>query len=64
MATDARMPAIELRFFHGAREIAPFLSLNISTVRRWLRLGKLPAWKDPAGRWVLTNLDYYRTLQK
>jgi predicted site-specific integrase-resolvase len=39
------------------------LEMHPETVKKLLREGKIPAKKDETGRWVLTNLDYYQSLQ-
>ena len=58
------MPAIELKFYIGVKQIAEFLGLHLETVKRMLRDGRLSAARrDSMGRWVLTNLDYYRSLE-
>ena len=54
--------AVELKFFIGTKAIAAFLEASLDTTRKWLRKGVLPAKKDPMGRWVMTNLDYYQSL--
>jgi predicted site-specific integrase-resolvase len=53
---------VELKFFIGTKAIAAFLEASLDTTRKWLRKGVLPAKKDPMGRWVMTNLDYYQSL--
>ena len=58
------MTAIELKFYIGVKQIAEFLGLHPDTVQKMLHDGRLSAAKkDPMGRWVLTNLDYYRSLE-
>jgi hypothetical protein len=54
---------ISLEFYRGIKAIAEFLKMHPRTVQDHLRDGKLPAKKDQVGRWVLTNLDYYRSLK-
>ena len=53
----------EVRFFIGAKEISQFLGLHPKTVQKKLAAGLIPAKKDPLGRWVLTDLDYYNSLK-
>lgn len=55
---------LKLEFFRGIKGIAAFLNLHPQTTLRLLNAGKIPAKKDQAGRWVLCNLDYYRSLRK
>jgi len=54
---------IPIVFYHGVQEIADFLGYHERTARRLLQEGKIPAKKDEAGRWVLSNLDYLLSLQ-
>jgi hypothetical protein len=54
---------IPIEFYRGVKDIAGFLKMTPRSVRRLLNEGKLPAKKDETGRWVLTNLDYYQSLQ-
>jgi excisionase family DNA binding protein len=54
---------VRLEFYRGIKEIANFLGLHPDTVAQKLREGKIPAKKDGLGRWVLSNLDYYRSLK-
>jgi predicted site-specific integrase-resolvase len=61
----APQPAINLRleYYCGVSEIAAFLKITERTAKRWLQTGKVPGKKDGSGRWVLTNIDYYLSLQ-
>jgi hypothetical protein len=54
---------IPIEFYRGVKAIAAFLDMTERHARRLLNSGKLPAKRDEAGRWVLTNLDYYQSLQ-
>ena len=54
---------IPIEFYRGVKAIARFLDLTERHARRLLNSGKIPAKRDEAGRWVLTNLDYYQSLQ-
>jgi hypothetical protein len=55
---------VRLEFYRGIKEIANFLGLHPDTVAQKLREGKIAAAKkDGLGRWVLTDLDYYRSLR-
>jgi len=54
---------VAIQFYCGTKAIAEFLNMTERTARRLLNSGKLPAKKDPMGRWVLTNLDFYQSLQ-
>jgi len=55
---------MKLEFYRGIKEIAGFLGLHPDTVARRLRQGLIPAKRDPLGRWVLSNLDYYQSLKR
>lgn len=63
--STAGHPAITvpIEFHRGVQAIAKFLDLHERTVRKLIRAGKIPAKQDESGRWVLTNLDYYQSLQ-
>jgi excisionase family DNA binding protein len=54
---------VPIEFYRGVQEIADFLGIHERTARRLIQAGKIPAKKDGAGVWVLTNLDYYLSLQ-
>ena len=56
------MPEVPLIFYIGVKEIAAFLKLHPKTAQKKLQEGKLPAKKDGLGRWVLTNIDYLKSL--
>ena len=50
--------------FVGVKEIAGFLGLLWNTFARYLREGRVAAAREtPLGRWVLSSLDYYRSLK-
>lgn len=50
--------------FVGIKEIAGFLGLLWKTFARYLREEKIVAAStDCLGRWVLSSLDYYRSLK-
>lgn len=46
----------------GRQEIANFLGYNVKTVTQLIKKGKLPVYKDPMGRWCLSNMDYFASL--
>lgn len=54
---------VPIEFYRGIKAIAKFLEMHPDSVRKLLRDGSIPAKKDETGRWVLTNLDYYQSLQ-
>jgi hypothetical protein len=54
---------VAIEFYRGIKAIARFLEMHPETVGKLVREGKLPAKKDDTGRWVMTNLDYYQSLQ-
>jgi hypothetical protein len=54
---------VPIEFHRGVKAIAKFLDMNERTVKRLLLERRIPAKKDDTGRWVLTNLDYYQSLQ-
>jgi hypothetical protein len=54
---------VPIKFYRGVKAIATFLELHPDTVRKLIREERIPAKKDETGRWVLTNLDYYQSLQ-
>lgn len=54
---------VPIEFYRGVKAIAAFLDVTARHARRLLNSGKLPAKRDETGRWVLTNLDYYQSLQ-
>ncbi|MDD5641836.1 MAG: hypothetical protein PHX53_09320 [Syntrophales bacterium] len=54
---------VPIEFYRGVKAIANFLDMNERTVKRLLLERRIPAKKDDTGRWVLTNLDYYQSLQ-
>ena len=54
---------VPIEFYRGIKAIAKFLEMHPDTVGKLIREGKLPTKKDETGRWVLTNLDYYQSLQ-
>jgi hypothetical protein len=54
---------VPIEFYRGVKAIAKFLDMNERTVKRLLMERRIPAKKDDTGRWVLTNLDYYQSLQ-
>jgi hypothetical protein len=53
----------KLEFYRGIKAIAKFLDLHPATAQKLLKEGKIPAKKDAAGAWVLTNRDYFMSLQ-
>ena len=54
---------VPIEFYRGVKAIAKFLEMHERTVKRLLEERRIPAKKDETGRWVLTNLDYYQSLQ-
>jgi hypothetical protein len=54
---------VPIEFYRGVKAIAQFLDMHERTVKRLLLDRRIPAKKDESGRWVLTNLDYYQSLQ-
>ncbi len=54
---------VPIEFYRGVKAIAKFLDMHPDSVKKLLREGGIPAKKDETGRWVLTNLDYYQSLQ-
>lgn len=54
---------VQIEFWRGVQVIAQVLGMHERTVRKLIAAGKLPAKKDESGAWVLTNVDYYRSLQ-
>ncbi len=62
-ASNQQVVTVPIKFYCGVKAIANFLELTERHTRRLLNSGKLPAKKDLAGRWVLTNIDYYQSLQ-
>lgn len=44
-------------------DIFQVLGMHERTVRKLIKAGKLPVKRDEAGVWVLSNIDYYRSLQ-
>jgi hypothetical protein len=55
---------VPMEFYRGVKAISRFLQMHPDSVRKLLREGSIPAKKDETGRWVLTNLDYYQSLQR
>jgi hypothetical protein len=55
---------VPMEFYRGVKAIARFLEMHPDSVRKLLREGSIPAKRDETGRWVLTNLDYYQSLQR
>lgn len=53
---------VQIEFWRGVPTIAQVLGMHERTVRKLIAAGKLPAKQDESGRWVLTNIDYYRSL--
>lgn len=63
--TNPPAPTITMRLevYRGVTEIANFLRMNERTVWRKIERGELPIKKDGTGTYVLTNLDYFLSLQ-
>jgi len=55
---------VRVEFYRGAQAIAQFLGVHERTAQAFLHDGKIPAKKDGTGTWVLTNLDYFTSLQR
>ena len=53
---------IPIVFWRTVPVIAEVLCIHERTVRKMIAAGDLPVKKDGAGVWVLTNIDYYRSL--
>jgi len=62
-SSDQPIITIPIKFYYGVLGIAQFLDVHPDTAREWLRTGKIPGKKDGSGRWVLSNVDYYQSLQ-
>ena len=43
-------------------DIVQVLGMHERTVRKLIAAGKLPVKKDETGAWVLTSIDFYRSL--
>jgi len=54
---------VPIEFYRGIKAIAKFLDMHPDTVKRLIMERRIPAKKDETGRWVMTNLDYYQSLQ-
>ena len=54
---------VPIEFYRGIKAIAKFLEMHERTVKRLIVERRIPAKKDETGRWVMTNLDYYQSLQ-
>jgi excisionase family DNA binding protein len=54
---------VHVEFYRGVKAIANFLGVHERTAQAFLHDGKIPAKKDGTGTWVLTNLDYFTSLQ-
>ena len=55
---------VPLEFYRGVDEIARFLGIHERTVRKRIAAGKLPGGRDEAGTYVMTNLDYYLSIER
>jgi hypothetical protein len=55
---------VPIQFYRGIKAIAKFLEMHERTVKRLIVERRIPAKKDETGRWVLTNIDYYQSLQR
>lgn len=62
--TPVEVSMVPLEFYRGIKEIAAFLGIHPKTAYLQIRQGLIPAKKDRAGRWVLCNLDYWRSLRE
>ena len=54
---------VQVELYRGVKTIAKFLGVHERTAQAFLHDGKIPAKKDGTGTWVLTNLDYFTSLQ-
>jgi len=54
---------VPVEFYRGVKAIAKFLGVHERTAQAFLHDGKIPGKKDGTGTWVLTNLDYFMSLQ-
>ena len=54
--------AVQIEFWRGIPAIAQMMGMHERTVRKLIAAGKLPVKKDESGTWVMTNVDYYRSL--
>ena len=54
---------VRVEFYRGVKTIAKFLGVHERTAQAFLHDGKIPAKKDGTGTWVLSNVDYYLSLQ-
>ena len=52
----------KIEFWRGVPVIAEVLGMHERTVRKLIAAGKLPVKKDASGAWVLTSIDFYRSL--
>ena len=55
---------VRVEFYRGVKAIAQFLGVHERTAQAFLYDGKIPGKKDGTGTWVLTNLDYFTSLQR
>ena len=55
---------VRVEFYRGIKAIAKFLGVHERTAQAFLHDGKIPGKKDGTGTWVLTNLDYFTSLQR
>lgn len=55
---------IEPRLIVGTKQIAVFLGVHVKTASKYCQGGKLPARRDPLGRWTLWNVEYYESLTR
>ena len=62
--TPVDVSTVRVEFYRGVKEIAAFLGIHPRTAYLQIRRGLIPAKKDRAGRWVLCNLDYWRSLRE
>ena len=54
---------LRVEFYRGVKTIAQFLAVHERTAQGFIHDGKIPAKKDGTGTWVLSNVDYYLSLQ-
>ena len=54
---------VPIEFVPGVKAIAKFLEMHPETVKKLLRKAKFGPRRMKPGRWALTNLDYYQSLQ-
>ena len=49
---------------YSTTEVANYLNVHPTTVKRWISNGELNAYREPGGRWRITEKDFVNFLQK